>query len=272
MSNQQQQQAPSIKEGTKLVSEYLKVFGDGLRPRRAGGLQWKAIPACGVCAEKVKNKDTLRLQRGLGGEHFSREVCGHLRGYCRGCVGSWATSQMQSGRHLVRCPHPDCKASLYKEDIRILVRSGHVERKVFSRWDQLKTIDYRQRLVEQAKSDPQFWKWIQETKATPCPSCGVLVSKHGGCSAVGCTCGHSFTWAETVFEAQWAKVKAAENKRKKEEIQAKRGDDRVDSRMAEAERMREMRREARRLEREEESRRDREWAALSRALAQSWRK
>lgn len=83
------------------------------------------------------------------------------------------------------CPNSvnGCKAMLYDADVRRLVSAED-----WKRFSELRQANYKSRLVDFEKDG------LPSELVCPCPSCGVIISKNGGCPSVDCVCGHTFRW------------------------------------------------------------------------------
>lgn len=155
------------------------------------GSPTKYVPVkCGVCFEMIhKDKRTSRLSQSLGGEHFQREVCGHLRKYCCECVQKYVEGKIYDGRHIIKCPEPECTAVLFDADVFQLVSNP-----AYNKWRANKKKDYKSRAMNIATDPTGLFDALRETWTIPCPSCSVLVSRSSGCESMQCTCGHRFCY------------------------------------------------------------------------------
>ena len=48
---------------------------------------------------------------------------------------------------------------------------------------------------DESANDLAFRKWASIRQIKPCPSCGIVIEKNGGCNLMVCHCGHRWCWS-----------------------------------------------------------------------------
>jgi len=60
--------------------------------------------------------------------------------------------------------------------------------------------------------------WLVVQNAKPCPSCGVWITKDGGCNHMECFCGHEFCWYCLRVEYDECDCEATDDEGEEEEV------------------------------------------------------
>lgn len=144
---------------------------------------------CGICLGPLLESEPCCKQ--TGGEHYKKVTCTHE--YCKGCLHSWITSQLNESTFKVGCPHEKCAFHFDGDDI--LRISGDEAKKKFVEIGQR---SFAARVAEFTDKDETMQKWI-DSHTRLCPQCSVLIERSAGCNAMKCfTCGERFNWDQAM--------------------------------------------------------------------------
>mmetsp|Transcript_25626 Transcript_25626/g.67206 ORF Transcript_25626/g.67206 Transcript_25626/m.67206 type:complete len:1102 (-) Transcript_25626:118-3423(-) len=167
---------------------------------------------CGVCLEPISQPTACCSQS--GGEHFRKFDCTHE--YCKGCVTSWVSSNIEQQLHQIACPHEDCKFIMYPDDVKRIL--GRENPKV-AKYIEYTTASYKERLHDFVIDAGSTWV-RQNTRL--CPTCYVVIDRSAGCNSMLCTCGARFNWPNgvPVTEKLIEEARAAAEARKSAEAAA----------------------------------------------------